>query len=259
MTASTPDGLSRAETLTIVEHFDAHAAGLIRDFHASIEDLGVPEPRLARLCNLGGAVALRAPGLTREFMLAAKAAGARLEEIAEVTFLAANFAGFAAMSEAIDLFAQLFGDQPFAGQDPEDYPLGPKVDGYDQPGLEVGIAMYGPIRARRNIDMFRGVGGPAFAEALETYAYSGMFRRRVLSHLEREIVSVALLSCIERPGPLAWHMKAALRLGAAPELLRRALIGQSTVSGVLTAFRGIAVLNPIVDDWRAHPACDGDA
>jgi alkylhydroperoxidase/carboxymuconolactone decarboxylase family protein YurZ len=256
MANASTHALSRAETLDLIDRLDKHAAGLIRSFHTSIEGIVDLPPRLARLCNLGAAAAVRTPGLTREFMIAANDAGATREEIVEVLFMLTNFAGFAAMSQGVVLYFEVFGDAPFAGQDPESYPAGPSVEGYDQPGMEVGVAMYGPIRARRNIDMFRGVGGPAFGDALEAYAYSGMFRRRVLSHLEREIISVALLSCIDRPAPFAWHIKAALRLGATPEQLRHALIGQSTVSGVLTAFRGIAVLNPIVDDWRAHPAAD---
>jgi alkylhydroperoxidase/carboxymuconolactone decarboxylase family protein YurZ len=256
MANATTQGLSRAETLKLVDRLDKHAAGLIRAFHGSIEDIADLPSRLARLCNLGAAAAVRAPGLTREFMISAKEAGATREEIVEVLLLLANFAGFAVMSEGLVLYFEVFGDAPFVGQDPESYPAGPTVDGYDHAGMQVGVAMYGPTRARRNIDMFRSVGGPAFGDALEAYAYSGMFRRRVLSHLEREIISVALLSCIDRPAPFAWHIKAALRLGATPEQLRHALIGQSTISGVLTAFRGIAVLNPIVDDWRAHPAAD---
>src|SRR5258707_14821489 len=107
MTTTLSQPLSRSETLKLVERLDRHQAGLLRDFHAAIEGMIALPPRLAKLCVLGGAVALRAPGQTREFMLDARAAGAPLEQIAEVVFLNTNFAGFAAMSEGIQIFTQL--------------------------------------------------------------------------------------------------------------------------------------------------------
>lgn len=167
-----------------------------------------------------------------------------------------SYAGFPAMSEGIQIFVALFGKNAFKGCTAADFPAGPEIEGFDGPSLEVGIEMYGPVRARNNVRNFRGVGGNGFARALELYAYAGLFRRRVLEPVDREVITVALLSCLERPGPFAWHLKAALRLGATPQQLRAAIVAQGAVAGVLTSFKGIYAANPILDDWLAHPATD---
>jgi alkylhydroperoxidase/carboxymuconolactone decarboxylase family protein YurZ len=256
MTTTELQHMSRQETLEIIQGLDPHYASILREYNTAIEHIvHLPAP-LSKLCALGSAVALRAPGMVREFMLAARDAGASVEQIAEVLFLNNNYAGFAAMSEGLQTFVALFGDVPFQGCDPAQFPSGPEIDGFDGPALQEGIEMYGPVRARNNVLMFRSAGGAEFARALELYAYAGLFRRRVLPVVEREIITLALLSCIERPGPFVWHLKAALRLGATPDQIRAAFIAQSVVSGVLTAFRAIFMANPIFDDWRAHPVSD---
>lgn len=251
--------MTRSETIAQIEKLDPHYAKILREFHAEMDGLIALPPRLARLCNLGAAVTVRAPGLVREHLEAGRAAGARPEEMLEVLFLCMNFAGFAALSEALAIFLDQLGSENLKGQAISDYPPAGKEGGYDKAALEVGAEMYGTTRAKGTVDMFRAVGGQRFAEALEAYAYAGLCRRRVLSALDREIISVALLSCIERPNPFLWHAKAALRLGATAQQLRHAVLGQSTVSGVLTAFRGIVALNPVIDDWRAHPGADAMA
>lgn len=257
MTETNLATMPRADVFDALDALDPHYAGLLRAFHATLDDVvGLP-PRLARLCNLGAAVVLRAPGLTREYLAAAREAGATPEECAEVVFSSHNFAGFAALAEGLAAFREVLGESAFKGQDPAEYPVGPKLDGYDKPSLDVGVAMYGPVRARSNIDMFRAVGGPRFAEALELQAYGGLFARRVLPPLDREIITVALLSAIERPGPFTWHAKAALRFGAKALDLRQAVLGQATIAGVVVMFRSMALLGPVIDDWRAHPQSDG--
>lgn len=248
--------MTRGETIAVIEQMDPHYAKILRDFHAEMDALIALPPRLARLCNLGAATAVRAPGLVREFLESGRDAGATPEELLEVLFLSMNFAGIAALSEALLVFRSVFGEKAVKGQRVQDYPPAGRDGAYDRAALEVGAEMYGTARAKGTVDMFRAVGGPRFAEALEAYAYAGLCRRKVLSSLERELISVALLSCIERPNPFLWHAKAALRLGASAQQLRHAVLGQSTVSGVLTAFRGITALNPLIDDWRAHPGAE---
>ncbi len=250
------DKMTRADVFGMIDVLDPHYAGLLRRFQFEIDDMIELPPRLARLCNLGAAVALRSPGLAREYLQAATTAGATPEECAEVIFGCTSFAGFAALTEGLVAFRDVLGNRSFKGQKPEDYPIGPKVDGYDKPSLDVGIEMYGPVRARRNVDMFVGVGGPRFSEALELYAYGGLFARRVLPPVDREVISVALLSVIERPGPFTWHAKAALRMGAKAVELKHAVIGQANIAGVVVVFKALALLNPVIDDWRAHPAAD---
>lgn len=256
MTTTKIQPMSRQETLDLIQNLDPHYASILRDYNATIEKIVTLPVPLSKLCALGSAVALRAPGMVREFMLAAHEAGAPVEQIAEVVFLTTSYAGFAAMSEGLQTFVDLFGDKPFKGCDLENFPCGEEIDGFDGPALQEGIEMYGPVRARTNVMMFRSVGGTEFARALELYAYAGLFRRRVLPVVEREIITLALMSCIERPGPFVWHLKAALRLGAKPDQIRAGILAQSVVSGVLTAFRAIAMANPVFDDWRAHPSSD---
>lgn len=247
---------SRAEIISLIRGLDPHYAGLLEDFHRSMEKVVDLPPRLFHLCNLGSALALRSSGMTREFMLSSRDAGVPLPQIAEIIFLMTSYGGFPAMSEGLQVFIALFGAKAFQGCKPEEFPPGPEIEGFEGPSLEVGIEMYGPVRARNNVRNFRGVGGPEFARALELYAYGGLFRRRVLEPVDREVITVALLSCLERPGPFAWHLKAALRMGATPQQLRAAILAQSVVGGVLTAFKGIYAANPILDDWLAHPAND---
>lgn len=257
MQAPRANAMTRQEVFDLLDRMDPHYGGLLRKFHAEIDGLVVLPDRLARLCNLGAAVALRAPDMTREYLAAAVDAGATVEDCAEVIFSCTSFAGFAALTEGLAAFGEVLGNRQFVGQRTNSYPVGPKVDSYDKPAMDVGIEMYGPVRAKTNIDMFRAVGGARFAEALELYAYGGLFARRVLPAVEREIISVALLSVIERPGPFTWHAKAALRMGAKALDLKHAVIGQATVAGVVVVFKSIALLNPVLDDWRAHPASDG--
>jgi alkylhydroperoxidase/carboxymuconolactone decarboxylase family protein YurZ len=256
MTTTALQPMSREETLAIIQGLDPHYASILREYNTEIEKIVKLPEALSKLCALGSAIALRAPGMVKEFMLAAHGAGAPVEQIAEVVFLTTNYAGFAAMSEGLQTFVALFGDASFKGCDLESFPSGEEIDGFDGPALQEGIEMYGPVRARTNVLMFRSVGGAEFARALELYAYAGLFRRRVLPVVEREIITLALMSCIERPGPFVWHLKAALRLGAKPDQIRSGIIAQSVVSGVLTAFRAIAMANPVFDDWRAHPDSD---
>jgi alkylhydroperoxidase/carboxymuconolactone decarboxylase family protein YurZ len=256
MSEGTSAGLTRQETLAIVERLDPHYAGLMRALHQEIEELVELPGRLARLCNLGAASALRDRGMVREFLGMAREAGATLEEMVETIFASTHFGGFSPLSDAISVFVELYGHEPFKGQTKADYPDGPRIDSYDQPAMDVGIEMYGPIRARANIDMFRGVGGRKFADAVEAYAYAGVFRRKVLPIIDRQIIYTALLACIERPGPFTWQAKAALRVGATPDQLKNAVIGQATVAGVVVVFKAMALLNPIIADWRAHPGSD---
>lgn len=248
--------LSRAETISLLRKVDPHYAGLLSDFHRRMEEIVSLPPRMLHLCNLGSALALRAPGMTREFMLSSREHGATLPEIAEICFLMTSYGGFEAMSDGLQTFIALFGADSFEGCTAEQFPTGDEIEGFDGPSLEVGIEMYGPVRARNNVRNFRGVGGAEFARALELYAYGGLFRRRVLTPVDREVITVALLTPIERPGPFAWHIKAALRLGAKPQDIRAAILGQSLVSGVLASFKGMFAANPILDDWAAHPAED---
>jgi alkylhydroperoxidase/carboxymuconolactone decarboxylase family protein YurZ len=234
---------------------DPHYAGLLHDFYQAIDDLDHLSPRLSSLCSIAAASAFESEAQLEEFLRAADGIRVSPQEALEAIFYSASFAGFRALSRGLRVFTDVFGVDTVKGETKADYPDGDKVDGYDGPGLDIGIQMYGAIRARANIDAFRAV-DRKFADALERYAYSGLFRRHVLTPLEREIASVALLSALEKPGPFIWHSKAALRLGATPDQLKYAVLKQIPISGVLRAFAALRSLSEVVTDWRAHPNSD---
>ena len=247
--------MSRQDVFKLLQRLDPHYAVLLQDFHSAIDGLeGSLPPKLALLCAIATAAAFESEGQLEEYLRAANRAGVTPEQALETIFYTSNFAGFRALSRGLGVFVEVFGDK-INGQKVADYPDGKPIDGYDGPGLEIGIEMYGPIRARMNIDNFRAV-GRTFADALERYAYTGLFRRKVLTPLEREIVSVAMLSALEKPGSFVWHVKAALRLGATPEQLKYAVVKQTPISGVLRAFAAMRAMADTITDWRAHPGSD---
>jgi alkylhydroperoxidase/carboxymuconolactone decarboxylase family protein YurZ len=247
--------MSRAECFAMLGRIDPHFAGLIAELHGAIDGFDVLTPRLQRLCGVASAAGFEAEAQLVEQLEGCEAAGVAPADALETIFYTMSFAGFRALSKGLTIFVETFGEEAVRGLRPEDFPPGPSIDGYDGPALEVGIEMYGPRRARGNIDNFRAI-GTAFSDALERYAYAGVFRRRVLSPLEREIASVAMLSVLEKPTPFAWHAKAALRLGATPDQLKYAVVQQIPIGGVLRAFAALRPLSELVSDWRAHPAAD---
>jgi alkylhydroperoxidase/carboxymuconolactone decarboxylase family protein YurZ len=247
--------MSRQEVFALLQRLDPHYAMLLQDFHNAVD--GIEEglsTRLASLCAIATAAAFESSAQLEEYLKGAAAAGVTPEEALETIFYTSSFAGFRALSRGLGVFVDVFGEK-VKGQKVSDYPDGPRIDGYDGPGLEVGIEMYGPIRARMNIENFRAIGRP-FADALERYAYTGLFRRTVLTPFEREIASVAMLSALEKPGSFVWHVKAALRLGATPEQLKYSIVKQIPISGVLRAFAALRAMADTITDWRAHPSSD---
>lgn len=246
--------MSRQDVFALLQRLDPHYAHLLEDFHEAMLDFDELSPRLSSLCAIATAAAFEADAQLEENLKAAASAGVTAEQALETIFYTSSFSGFRALARGLEIFVMVFGTD-MKGQKTEDYPDGKPIDGYDGPGLEVGIEMYGPKRARMNIDNFRAV-GRKFGDALERYAYTGVFRRKVLTPLEREIVSVAMLSALEKPPSFLWHVKAALRLGATPEQLKYAIVKQIPISGVLRAFAALRGMAEVVTDWRAHPGSD---
>lgn len=239
----------------LLARLDPHYARLLAEFRGTLAGMPQVPSRLASLCAIATAAGFEDASQLRAAFEGAGAAGVKPAEALEPIFYCMSFAGYRALAAGVATFVDVFGLDAMRGQRIEDYPDEPPIDGYDGPGLRVGIEMYGPIRARQNIDNFRAIGRD-FADALERYAYTGVFRRRVLTAYEREFASVAMLSALEKPTPFAWHAKAALRLGAKPEQLRYAIVKQIPIAGVLRAFAAIRLLADVVADWRAHPGSD---
>jgi len=245
-----------SEAVTLARAYDPHYARILERLLADIAGFADLPARTVRLASIGTACGLRSHDQLRTFLESAGDSGLRPEEALEPIFLCTSYAGFAPLLEGLRIFASIYTPEEVSGQKPEDYPPGPAIEGYDGPALEVGIEMYGPVRARSNIQMFRALDAK-LSDALEAYAYAGLFRRRVLPAVEREVASIGILAFMHRPGPLAWHAKAALRLGASPATLKQIVLSQIAVGGVVEAFAAMAILNPILADWRAHPGSDG--
>lgn len=247
--------LSWQEALDLLATLDPHFHQLLAEFAAGIAALEQLSPRLSALCAIGTAAAFEAEAQLKESLREASTAGVTPKEALETIFQTMSFTGFRALARGLRTFVAVFGLDAVQGERVEEYPGGVAVDGYDAAALAVGVEMYGPVRARMNIDNFRAV-GREFGDLLERFAYAGVFRRRVLPPLEREIVAVAMLATLEKPGPFTWHAKVALRLGATPDQLKYAVVKQIPISGVLRSLAALRLLAEIVNDWRAHPASD---
>ncbi len=243
------------EAVTLARAYDPHYGALLERLITDIAGFAELPQRSQHLARIGTACGLRSQDQLRAFLAEAGEQDLTPAEALEPILLCTSYAGFAPLLEGLRIFAEIYRPEDVQGQQPSDYPPGPAIEGYDGPALEVGIEMYGPLRARANVDMFRAV-DRKLSDALEAYAYAGLFRRRVLPPAERELISVGMLAYLHRPGPFGWHAKAALRLGAKPAELKQIVLSQILVGGVVEAFAALALLSPILADWRAHPGSD---
>lgn len=89
---------------------------------------------------------------------------------------------------------------------------------------------------------------PTWAELFRTYVLDGMYTREVLDHRTRELCAVAALAVLDRPGPLADHIKGALRSGASVAEVREAILQTSVYGGFPTALAGTRVLRAVCDE-----------
>ena len=89
---------------------------------------------------------------------------------------------------------------------------------------------------------------PTWAELFRTYVLDGMYTREVLDQRTRELCAVAALAVLDRPGPLADHIKGALRSGASTAEVREAILQTSVYGGFPTALAGTRVLRAVCDE-----------
>lgn len=95
---------------------------------------------------------------------------------------------------------------------------------------------------------------PDWTDLFRAYVLDGMYRREVIDQRTRELCAVSALTVLDRPGPLADHIKGALRQGATvPEVLE--VIQQSSVyGGFPTALAGIRMLRSVCEELGIDPS-----
>jgi 4-carboxymuconolactone decarboxylase len=255
-----PNAVSRgcpscAEALGVIETLDPHFAGLLRSFIGDLTEANPTDDRLRELCAITTVAGLDEAQELADHLRHGLETGLDPRQMLEATLATFLFVGLPTMCRAVAVFREVIPALTGAGEAPEDYPGHGTVDGYDAAALVVGTEMYGPRRARMNINNFRAW-DRRLGDAVERLAYAGINRRRVLPPVDREICTVALLAALGRVAPMEWHTKAALRLGATPAQLRWAAIGQLPHVGFPVIIQALRALDPVISDWLAHPSTD---
>jgi alkylhydroperoxidase/carboxymuconolactone decarboxylase family protein YurZ len=254
MTARTPAPRCGG-SFELLETADRHFGVIVREFIDTVHRHHGLDPRLRELCAIGTVAAIDEPAELEVHLRRGLTLGVARPELLESVLVAFLFAGYPRLARALEVFRRVCGVEPGGGEDPAAYGEGEPIDGYNGPGLRIGIEMYGPRRARQNINNFRAW-DPDFAVAVERLAYAGINRRRVLRPLDREICSVAILAALGKPVQLEWHAKAALRLGATHRQLRWAAIAQIAHVGFPPIIQAMRSLDVVLNDWLAHPESD---
>lgn len=239
---------------TIIDEADPHFASLIREFITTISSHDGLDDRLRELCAVATTTAIDDQDDLNVHLDRCRVFRVEPRMVLEAVLVVWPFAGRHRLERGLDTFRSSYGGFPGQAQDSSDYPEGPSIDGYDGPALKVGIEMYGPRRARTNINNFRAW-HPDFASAMERLMYAGVNRRRVLAPRDREICSVAVLAALHKP-QLAWHATAALRLGATDQQLRWAVINQVPHVGFPPVIDAMRALDAAIGAWWAHPSAD---
>jgi 4-carboxymuconolactone decarboxylase len=80
---------------------------------------------------------------------------------------------------------------------------------------------------------------PEWTDFFESYVLRGMYERSVLDPRTRELCAVAALTVLDRQGPLADHIKGALRNGATPEEALEPILQASVYGGFPVALAGV--------------------
>ena len=87
-----------------------------------------------------------------------------------------------------------------------------------------------------------------WADLFRTYVLDGMYTREVLDHRTRELCAIAALAVLDRPGPLADHIKGALRNGATTDEVLESILQTSVYGGFPTALAGTRVFRAVLEE-----------
>lgn len=93
----------------------------------------------------------------------------------------------------------------------------------------------------------------SWTDLFQHYVLDGMYRREVVDQRTRELCAVSALTVLDRPGPLADHIKGALRQGAEVTEVLEVIQQSSVYGGFPTALAGIRVLRAVCDVLGIDP------
>lgn len=93
-----------------------------------------------------------------------------------------------------------------------------------------------------------------WTDLFQHYVLDGMYRREVIDQRTRELCAVSALTVLDRPGPLADHIKGALRQGAVVAEVLEVIQQSSIYGGFPTALAGIRTLRAVCEELGIDPA-----
>jgi 4-carboxymuconolactone decarboxylase len=93
----------------------------------------------------------------------------------------------------------------------------------------------------------------SWTDLFQHYVLDGMYRRDVVDQRTRELCAVSALTVLDRPGPLADHIKGALRQGAQVAEVLEVIQQSSVYGGFPTALAGIRTLRAVCEELGIDP------
>ncbi len=93
----------------------------------------------------------------------------------------------------------------------------------------------------------------SWTELFQQYVLDGMYLREVVDQRTRELCAVSALTVLDRPGPLADHIKGALRQGAQVAEVLEVIQQSSVYGGFPTALAGIRTLRAVCEELSIDP------
>ncbi len=85
------------------------------------------------------------------------------------------------------------------------------------------------------------------------FAFGDIYSREGLALRERELVTVAMLTVLDRGPELRVHLGAALNVGATPEELEEVIIQTLPYAGFPTAIHAVKALRDVVTERPVDP------
>lgn len=89
---------------------------------------------------------------------------------------------------------------------------------------------------------------PSWAELFNDYVLQGMYEREVIDQKTRELCAIAALTVLDRKGPLADHIKGAIRQGAQIKEVIEVILQVSVYGGFPVALAGLGTLEETLSE-----------
>ena len=94
---------------------------------------------------------------------------------------------------------------------------------------------------------------PEMAKALSLFITGDLYAREKLSHPVRQLVTVGVLTVLNRPEELRLHIQAALNVGCRPEEIAEAIFQTIPYGGVPTINTALKVFRQVLIDREQWP------